>query len=138
MLRGFSGGKQEIKSANTKMRSSFVWPTQKKRSFNIKWNENRKRWVEVILNAVHHSRSLHSKELWRKTCRTLHFAFCMTRIVVLFWGNKQTRPRLLDYSFGNFITCLPSNCSYPIIPYVRSKVECNMNKLIIVCTPAFS
>ena len=84
MLRGFSGGKQEIKSVNTRMQSSlFYLHNRKLRPFDLK-NENRKIWVEVILNTVRDSRNLHSKELWRKTCQSLHFAFCMTKIVVLF------------------------------------------------------
>ena len=131
MLRGFSGGKQDRKSVNTRMQSSLFnyLHNRKLRSFDLDKNENRKIWVEVILNAVGDSRNLHSKELWRKTCRSLHFAFCMTKIVVLFWGiNKPDR----DYSttrIGNFITCVPSNCSYPINLEVPAKIECNMNKV---------
>ena len=63
MLRGFSGGKQEIKSVNTRMQSSmFYLPNRKLRRFDLK-NENRKIWVEVIFNAVRDSKNLHSKEL---------------------------------------------------------------------------
>ena len=53
MLRGFSGGKQGIKSVNTKMQSSlFYLHNRKLRRFNLK-NENRKIWLEVILNTVY-------------------------------------------------------------------------------------
>ena len=63
MLRGVSGGKQEIKSVNTRMQSSlFYLHNRKLRRFNLK-DENRKIWVEVILNAAPDSRNLYSKEL---------------------------------------------------------------------------
>ena len=63
MLRGVSGGKQEIKSVNTRMQSSlFYLHNRKLRRFDLK-DENRKIWVEVILNTVRDSRNLHSKEL---------------------------------------------------------------------------
>ena len=65
MLRGFSGGKQDRKSVNTRMQSSLFnyLHNRKLRSFDLDKNENRKIWVEVILNAVGDSRNLHSKEL---------------------------------------------------------------------------
>ena len=64
MLRGFLGGKQEIKSANTRMQSSLLFNlhNRKLRSFNLKI-ENRTIWVKMILNVVRDRRKPHSKEL---------------------------------------------------------------------------
>ena len=134
MLRGFSGGKQEIKSVNTRMQSSLLYLHYRKlRRFDLK-NENGKIWVEVILNTVRDSRNLHSKELWCKTCQSLHFAFCVTKMVVFFFFFEGINKPDRDYSItsiGNFITCVPSIALIPsmISLKVRAKIECNMNKV---------
>ena len=151
MLRGFSGGKQGIKSVNTRIQSSLFnyLHNRKLRSFDLKKNENRKIWVEVILNAVGDSRNLHSKELWLKTCRSLHLHFAWLKSSPYFEGiNKPDRDNSTT-RIGNFITCVPFNCSYPINLKVPAKIECNMNKVypclyssvslinIIKCIPTY-
>ena len=66
-------------------------------------------WVEVSIatffECCSSCRCCHSKQKWRKTCRHSNCIFCMTKVVVSFWVNKQTRPRLLE--LANYINCFP-------------------------------
>ena len=129
MLRGFSGGKQEIKSANTKMQSSLFDLHNRKEVSTLNETKIAKYgwkgfWMQYTTVEVFTARNYDVKLV---ELHILHFAWLESSSY--FGGiNKLDR----DYSItrlGNFDTCLPSNCSYPINPKVRAKVECNMNKV---------
>ena len=63
--------------------------------------------------------------------------------------NLSTPQLLCQIRIGNFVTCVPSNCSYPINLEVPAKIECNMNKVypclyssvslinIMICIPTY-
>ena len=75
--------------------------------YSIEWKNNCKLWVKLsFLDAVATLDVLRASEKRRKTSKNSNCKFCMNNIVVSFWENKQTRPRLLVLPVS-FITCLP-------------------------------
>lgn len=83
-------------------------------------------WVEGIIVTLFGCRSdrryPHSKQLRPKTCRNSNYKFCTTKIVVLFWQNKQSRPGLLV--LVNLIACLRAEILRGIafIPLIPKRV----------------
>ena len=86
----------------------FLYNRKFKKTFCFNDN-NGKLWVEVIIVTFFGCSSdcicPHSKHKRRKSCQTSNCKFCITKIVALFWENKQTPTRLLVLL--SFLICLP-------------------------------
>ena len=94
----FSGGKQVLKVANSRNRGRVVY--SRKMMVN-----NERKWSVSFLDAVVTVDVFTAIKDGVKTYRNSNCTFCKSKIVLPFWQNKQTRPRLI--LLANFFTCLP-------------------------------